>query len=122
MHKVNVQEATMEKSSTGLDENVAGLLCYVLGWISGLVFILIEQQSKFVRYHAMQSIYIFGTITVVAIVLGWIPIIGQVIASIIGLAGFVLWIFLIIRAYQGAKPKVLWAGDLAEKWVQKKGD
>jgi len=42
----------MEKSSTGLDENVAGLLCYVLGWVSGLVFILIEQQSKFVRYHA----------------------------------------------------------------------
>lgn len=112
----------MEKSSTGLDENVAGLLCYVLGWISGLVFILIEQQSKFVRYHAMQSIYIFGTITVVAIVLGWIPFIGTVIATIVWLIGVALWIFLMVRAYQGAKPKVLWAGDLAEKWVQKKGD
>ncbi len=112
----------MEKSSTGLDENVAGLLCYVLGWISGLVFILIEQQSKFVRYHAMQSIYIFGTITVAAIVLGWIPIIGQVISALIGLIGFALWIFLMIRAYQEKKPKVLWAGDQAEKWVQKKGD
>jgi len=112
----------MEKSSTGLDENVAGLLCYVLGWISGLVFILIEQESKFVRYHAMQSIYIFGTITVVAVVLGWIPFIGQVISIIISLIGLALWIFLMIRAYQGQKPKVLWAGDLAEKWVQKKGD
>ncbi len=112
----------MGKSSTGLDENVAGLLCYVLGWISGLVFILIEQQSKFVRYHAMQSIYIFGAINVGAIVLGWIPVIGNVIAGLLGLLGFILWIFLIIRAYQGAKPKVLWAGDLAEKWVQKKGD
>ncbi|HUV76216.1 MAG TPA: DUF4870 domain-containing protein [Dehalococcoidales bacterium] len=112
----------MEKSSTGLDENVAGLLCYVLGWVSGLVFILIEQQSKFVRYHAMQSIYIFGTITVVAVVLGWIPFIGQVISIIISLIGLALWIFLMIRAYQGQKPKVLWAGDLAEKWVQKKGD
>ncbi len=112
----------MEKSSTGLDENVAGLLCYVLGWISGLVFILIEQESKFVRYHAMQSIYIFGTITVAAIVLGWIPFIGQVFTVIISLIGVALWIFLIIKAYQGTKPKVLWAGDLAEKWVQKKGD
>ena len=112
----------MGKSSTGLDENVAGLLCYVLGWISGLVFILIEQESKFVRYHAMQSIYIFGAINVVAIVLGWIPVIGNVIAGLLGLLGFILWIFLMIRAYQGAKPKVLWAGDLAEKWVQKKGD
>jgi len=112
----------MEKSSTGLDENVAGLLCYVLGWISGLVFILIEEKSNFVRYHAIQSIYIFGTINVVALVLGWIPVIGNVIAGLLGLLGFALWIFLIIRAYQGAKPKVLWAGDLAEKWVQKKGD
>ncbi len=112
----------MGKSSTGLDENVAGLLCYVLGWISGLVFILIEQQSKFVRYHAMQSIYIFGAITVAAIVLGWIPIIGTVISIIIWLIALALWIFLMIRAYQGKKPKVLWAGDLAEKWVQKKGD
>ena len=112
----------MEKSSTGLEANVAGLLCYVLGWISGLVFILIEQESKFVRYHAMQSIYIFGTITVAAIVLGWIPVIGQVISGLLGLLGFVLWIFLMIRAYQGKQPKVLWAGDLAEKWVQKKGD
>ena len=69
----------MDKSSTGLEANVAGLLCYVLGWISGLVFILIEQESKFVRYHAMQSIYVFGAISVAAIVLGWIPVIGQVI-------------------------------------------
>jgi uncharacterized membrane protein len=122
MHKANTLEAAMEKSSTGLDENVARLLCYVLGWISGLVFILIEQESKFVRYHAIQSIYIFGTITFAAIVLGWIPVIGTVISSLLGLLGFVLWVFLIIRAYQGAKPKVLWAGDLAEKWVQKKGD
>ncbi|MEE9365163.1 MAG: DUF4870 domain-containing protein [Dehalococcoidales bacterium] len=112
----------MEKSSTGLDENVAGLLCYVLGWISGLVFILLEEKSNFVRYHAIQSIYIFGTINVVALVLGWIPVIGNVIAGLLGLLGFALWIFLMIRAYQGKKPKVLWAGDLAEKWVQKKGD
>jgi len=46
----------MEKTSTGLAENVAGLLCYVLGWVSGLVFVLIEQESKFVRFHAIQSI------------------------------------------------------------------
>ena len=52
----------MEKTSTGLDENVAGLLCYVLGWVSGLVFILIEQENNFVRFHAMQSIIVFGAL------------------------------------------------------------
>ena len=109
----------MGKSSTGLDENVAGLLCYVLGWVSGLVFVLIEQESKFVRFHAIQSIYVFGTITVAGIVLGWIPWIGVVFTSIIGLLGFVLWIVLMIKAYQGAKYKLPWAGNLAEKQVNR---
>ena len=109
----------MEKSSTGLDENVAGLLCYVLGWVSGLVFVLLEQESKFVRFHAIQSIYVFGTITVAAIVLGWIPWIGVVLTSIIGLIGFALWIVLMIKAYQGVKYKLPWSGDLAEKWVSR---
>ena len=109
----------MEKSSTGLDENVAGLLCYVLGWVSGLVFVLLEQESKFVRFHAMQSIYVFGTLTVAGIIIGWIPFIGGVIAGLIGLLGFVLWIVLIIKAYQGVQFKVKWAGDFAEKWVSR---
>ncbi len=103
----------MEKSSTGLDENVAGLLCYVLGWISGLVFFLLEQENKFVRFHAIQSILVFGAIMVAGIVLGWITVIGWVI----GLLGFVLWIILIIKAYQGVKFKLPWAGNLAEKWA-----
>ncbi len=107
----------MEKSSTGLDENVAGLLCYVLGWVSGLVFVLIETESKFVRFHAMQSIYVFGVITVAGIVLGWIPFIGVVFSVLIGVLGFALWIILIIKAYQGAKFKLPWSGDLAEKWA-----
>jgi len=109
----------MEKSSTGLDENVAGLLCYVLGWVSGLVFVLLEQENKFVRFHAMQSIYVFGTLTVAGIIIGWIPFIGGVIAGLIGLLGFVLWIVLIIKAYQGVQFKVKWAGDFAERWVSR---
>ena len=111
----------MEKSSTGLDENVAGLLCYVLGWVSGLVFVLIEQKSKFVRFHAIQSIYVFGIYTVVWIIinvfLGWIPILGFIINVLLGVAWIGLVVFLMIKAYQGAKFKVRWAGDFAEKRV-----
>ena len=109
----------MAKSSTGLEENVAGLLCYVLGWVSGLVFVLLEQENKFVRFHAMQSIYVFGTITVASIIIGWIPIIGNVIAGLIWLLGFVLWIVLMIKAYQGTEFKVKWAGDFAERRVSR---
>ena len=103
----------MEKTSTGLTENVAGLLCYVLGWVSGLVFLLIEPENKFVRFHAMQSIIVFGIINVAIVVLFWIP----VLVLIIWLLGLALWIVLMLKAYQGTKFKRPWAGDLAEKWV-----
>ena len=105
----------MEKSSTGLEANIAGLLCYVLWWASGLVFFLIEKESNFVRFHAIQSVYVFGALTVAGIVLGWIPVIGLVIGSLIWVLGVVLWIILIIKAYQGEKFKLPMVGDWAEK-------
>lgn len=113
----------MAKSSTGMEENVAGLLCYLLGWITGLIFFLIEKDSKFVRYHAMQSIVVFGALTVALILLGTlarIPIIGLifgVIYVLVGILTFVLWIVLMVKAYQGKKIKMPWAGNIAEKYA-----
>jgi len=105
----------MAKTSMELDENVAGLLCYVLGWISGLVFFLIEKKNKFVRFHALQSIIVFGVLSLASIIIGWIPVIGLVINSLIWVLAIVLWILLMIKAYQGEKFKLPWAGELAEK-------
>jgi uncharacterized membrane protein len=113
----------MAKTSTGLDENVAGLLCYVAWWISGLVFFLIEKKNKFVRFHALQSIIVFGIINLALIIiwpLSFIPFIGLffgVIVWIIWVLAIVLWILLMIKAYQGEKFKLPWAGNLAEKYV-----
>ena len=107
----------MEKTSTGLEENVAGLLCYVGWWISGLVFFLLEQENKFVRFHAMQSIIVFGTLSVALAVLTWIPVIGWVFGTILGILGFVLWIVLMVKAYQGTRYQLPWAGNLAEKYA-----
>jgi len=103
------------KAGTGLEPNVAGLLCYVLGWVSGLVFLLLEKDDKFVRFHAIQSIIVFGAIQVAYFILFWIPIIGFVFSWILGALAFVLWIILMIRAYQGEKIKMPVAGDIAEK-------
>ena len=105
----------MEKTSTGLDENVAGLLCYVLGWVSGIVFLLIEQENKVVRFHAIQSIVVFGILTIAGIILGRIPIFGGAFSAIIGVLSFILWIVLMVKAIQGTKYKLPWAGDFAEK-------
>lgn len=107
----------MAKTSTGLEQNVAGLLCYVLGWISGLVFIIIEKENKFVRFHAMQSIIVFGVLTIAHIILSWIPFIGWVLGILISILEFVLWIILMIKAFQGEKFKLPWAGNFAEKQI-----
>ena len=107
----------MAKTSTGLEENVAGLLCYAFGWITGLVFFILEKENQFVRFHAMQSIVVFGVISVVNIVLSFIPFVGWVINLIIGILGLILWIVLMMKAYQGQRYKLPWAGDFAERHI-----
>jgi len=114
--KQKPEDNTMSETSTGLQENVAGLLCYVLGWISGIVFLILEPKNKFVRFHAFQSIVVFGAITVASMILTWIPFIGWIFGTIIGIVAFILWIVLIVQAAQGLLYKLPWAGDLAEKW------
>jgi uncharacterized membrane protein len=103
-----------KKTATGLDENVAGLLCYVGWWVSGIIFLILEPQNKFVRFHSLQSIIVFGIITVAASILRWIPPSGW-LGGIVGLIGIALWIVLMVKAYQGEKFKLPWAGNVAEK-------
>ena len=101
----------MEKTSMGLDENVAGLLCYVLCWVRGLAIFLLETENKFVRFHAMQSIVVFGILTILGLAFGWVPVLGW----IIWILSVILWIVLMVKAYQGIKYKLPWVGDFAEK-------
>ncbi|MFO7816614.1 MAG: DUF4870 domain-containing protein [Desulfovibrionales bacterium] len=100
----------------GIDENIEALLCYVLGWLTGIVFLLLEKENQFVRFHAMQSLVVFLGLFVLSFVLGWIPIIGFLTFIIFPL-GVILWILLMIKAFQGEKYKLPWAGDFAEKQV-----
>ena len=126
------------KSSTGLDENIAALLSYIFGWVSGLIFFLIEKDSKFVRFHAMQSILFNVAVGVLCIVLWIVTFILVVIASqlagalgsLIGLlatlfwfvvlgALLIAWILCLVRAYQLRYFKLPVIGNLAEKIVNK---
>jgi len=126
------------KSSTGLDENIAALLSYIAGWITGLVFFLIEKDSRLVRFHAMQSLILSGGGFVVLFVL-WIVvfilslILGQIsgilgflvsmvfglVATVIGIAILVGAIIALIKAYQGQYFKLPIVGNLAEKYSAK---
>jgi uncharacterized membrane protein len=108
-------ESKKAKTSLGLDENLEAALSYVLGWITGLIFFLLEKDDKFVRFHALQSLITFLALHVVAIFFGIIPFIGRVFGSLISIAGIIVWIVCIIKAYQGEKFKLPIVGDIAEK-------
>ncbi len=98
-------------TGTGLQENVAGLLCYILGWITGIIFLILEKDNKFVRFHAWQSVIVFGVLTILSVALGFVPVLGWIIWAI----SFIAWVVLMFKAYKGEKYKVPVAGDIAEK-------
>ena len=106
----------MTKSSTGLEENVAGLLSYVLTWLTGLIFFLIEKDSNYVKFHAMQSIITFAGLMILSWVLAIIPFLGWVISMLINILMLALWIILMIKSYKGERYKLPVIGDIAEKW------
>jgi len=103
-----------EKSSTGLDENVASFLCYLFGFITGIVFLVVEKKSSFVKFHAMQSTITFLSLFVISIILGWIPIIGLLVYPIWVLS-LILWLILMIKALRGERYSLPIVGKMAEE-------
>jgi len=103
-----------EKSSTGLDENVAGFFCYLLGFITGIVFLLVEKKSNFVKFHAMQSTITFLGLFVILMILGMIPIIG-LLAYPIWILSLILWLLLMIKALKGERYMLPIVGKMAEE-------
>jgi uncharacterized membrane protein len=105
-----------QKTSIGLDENVAGALAYALGWITGIAFLLAEPANQFVRFHAVQSTVVFGALCALWFV-GWsIPFLGWAVAVVLVTplsAG--LWLLLMYKAYRGERFKLPIAGDIAEQ-------
>jgi len=103
------------KTASGLDENLAGLLCYVFGFITGVIFLLIEKDNRFVRFHALQSIFVSVAIFVLNIALNLIPFLGFLLSSLLMIAALVVWIVLMVKAYQGQRFKLPIIGDMVEK-------
>ena len=105
------------ESSTGMKTNVAGLLCYVGFWITGIIFLVIEKKSPIVRFHAAQSLLTFGFISILSAALGsifWhIWFLGGVLKFIIGTGAFILWVVLMVKAYNGEMYRLPIAGDIA---------
>ena len=108
-------------SSEGLAENVAGLLCYAVGWLTGIIFLLIDKRP-FVKFHAAQSIVVFGALMILRIGFGIVMGIGgfvgfglwAMVSMVIGLLTVILWILLMVKAYQHELFRVPIAAPIAD--------
>jgi uncharacterized membrane protein len=95
-----------ERSSTGLDENVAGFLCYLFGFVTGIVFLVVEKESRFVKFHAMQSTITFLGLFIISMIIGWIPIIGLLVYPI-WILSLILWLILIGKCHHIDNPELM---------------
>lgn len=116
-------------TGTGLEANVAGALSYLLGALTGVLFLVVDGQRPFVRFHAMQAIALTVAVIVLWVVLGVasailavIPIIGWLIGILLSLAlslgSLVLWLYLMYRAWQGDE----WEIPVVGKWARQLAD
>ena len=122
----NGETKSMAKTELGLDQNTEGALCYLLLWITGIVFYILEDNNKFVRFHAKQSILVFLPLTVLGVLLSgffgfgpWLRAPGWFflwwIGSITWILVLILWLVLMLKAFKGEKYKLPIVGDIAEK-------
>jgi uncharacterized membrane protein len=113
-------------AQSGLSENAAGALCYLVGWVTGLVFFLIDKRP-YVRFHAVQSIVVFGGLHILLIAFGMFFgfslfsggltgfSVGMMLYSLVNLLALILWVLLMIKASQGSKFRVPVAADIADQ-------
>jgi uncharacterized membrane protein len=120
---------TTQSAQSGMSENVAAFLCYLVGWVTGIVFFLIDKRP-FVRFHAAQSIVVFGGLHIINIVIGIFFFragfmmmggygafgMGSALYGLISLVSFILWILLMVKAYQHEKFEVPVAAGIAKSF------
>lgn len=130
------EHARRSTSGTGLDSNVAGALSYLLGALTGIALYVLEPDDEFVRFHASQSIVVSvaffvlaiattivttilgifaGTGTSAAIAFGLVSLVIGLLWLGVALAGFVLWVYLMLRAYQGKRTRIPVLASIADR-------
>ncbi|MBT4125026.1 MAG: hypothetical protein HOJ22_04415 [Chloroflexi bacterium] len=101
-----------------MSQNIVAALAYLIGWVTGIAFLIIEKENSFVRFHAMQAIAVFVPLSIASVILGFIPIIGALLSVLLGILGVFLWLFLMFQAFIGMRFKIPYAGDFAERQLR----
>jgi uncharacterized membrane protein len=107
--------STSGKSSTGFDQNLAAALTYLGGAVTGIVFLVVERENRFVRFHALQSTITFLGVLVLQVLIRSAPLLGGVVYWVFIAAVVVLWLVLMVKALSGERYKLPYIGDWAER-------
>lgn len=116
-------DAGERTAQLGLKRSTAGVLCYAFGWLSGIVLFLLERDA-YVRFHAAQSVAVFGGLSLLSMVLPTVLPRGlwNMISSLMSLLSTLsmgLWVFLMYKAHKGEYYKLPVVGDVVERFVRK---
>jgi uncharacterized membrane protein len=103
-----------ELTSMGMRARTAAFLCYLFGWVGGLVFFLLERENRFVRFHAIQSLLFFGSMSILGWVCSYIPFVLFGLGGVVGLVSLIGWIVLMVAAWRGRYYKLPLFGYYAE--------
>ncbi|MDQ0196321.1 DUF4870 domain-containing protein [Paenibacillus wynnii] len=106
------------RSSTGLPDNIAGALCYFFPFIGGIVFLALEKRSRFVLFHALQSLIVFGILMITHVLGSLFPLLGPLLSALIFLCSFAVWLLMIYHALRGKWYKLPWVGQIAEQQLR----
>ncbi len=117
-----------ERTSTGIDAPLASVLCYAGWWLTGLVFLVVERQHQGVRFHAAQSVVVFGGLSIAMIALGSVSVVAllvpgpafrllQSMGNLIWIGGVLLWIALLVKTFRGETWRVPLASGVADRIV-----
>jgi len=117
-------------TTTGLDVRLASVLCYSVWWITGGLFLLLEREQRTVRFHAAQSLVLFGSVSVLLVALGAVSALALVVSSqssqmvrfladLLWAGAAILWLVLVLRAWRGETWRVPLVAALADHVVER---
>ena len=120
----------MTSTTTGLDVRLASVLCYSVWWVTGGLFLLLERQHRTVRFHAAQSLVLFGSVSALLVALGAVSALALVVsgqtyqmvrflADLLWAGAAILWLVLVLRAWRGEVWRVPLVAALADHVVDR---
>ncbi len=102
------------KTTLGIEKNLEALLCYLLFWVSGIVIFIIEKENRYVRFHAAQSMAAFVILFTLLLIFPVVPIIGLLLYYLLRVLIFVLWLFLMYKAFNGEEYQLPYIGEFVK--------